>query len=482
MKKNLIMKVALLTLLLTSSIFAAERPNIIVMVADDLGYGDLGLTGHPEIKTPHLDALATGGATFTHFYSPAQVCSPTRAAMMTGKMPHRSGIYSFIGGSSGDLPHIPKDIETLPQILREAGYQTALIGKWHNSLNQVQARNKNIPSMDHYGLDYWFSSDDNSKILNKPNWLRNGKNEGTKKGYSANIVGKEAIHWLKELRDPEKPFIQFIHFYEPHWRIEAPEKLVNEYLRSATDNENEAIYFGAVSNVDLEIGNIMKTLRKLGIVENTVVFFSSDHGPAKLGQGTSFRNYGSAAPFRGNKYGLWDGSVHVPGIVHWPAEIKAGLNIDTPAGSIDWLPTICEISGTKLPAALVLDGQSHLPLLLGKKMVRKKPLQWHHYNTNFKNSPNPNAVMRIGDYVICGFYDPSTQLNRSSWKEAHLQKIKNGKLIRFALYNIIKDPEQKTDLSRQEKKRFKKMKSQLQDAHKEMIKQAAGWDGTNPVR
>jgi arylsulfatase A len=476
------MKIALFLLLLTSLTFAAERPNFIVIVADDLGYADLGVTGHPKIKTPHLDALAQNGAIFNHFYSGAQVCSPSRAAMMTGKMPHRSGIYSFIGGSSGNLTHIPKFIATLPQILREAGYQTALVGKWHNSLNQVQANNKNIPSMDHYGFDYWFSSDDNSKILNKPNWLRNGKNEGTKKGYSANIVGMEAIHWLKDLRDPKKPFIQFIHFYEPHWRIEAPLKLVNQYLTSATDNKNEAIYFGAVSNVDLEIGNIMKTLKKLGIAENTAVFFTSDHGPAKLGKGKSFRNYGSAAPYRGNKYGLWEGSIHVPGIVNWPSKIKAGLKIDTPAGGIDWLPTICEISGTALPEGLVLDGQSHLPLLLGKKMVRKKPLQWHHYNTNFKNSPNPNAVMRRGDYVICGFYDPQTQFKKSSWKEAHIEQVKTGKLIRFTLYNIIKDPKQQNDRSQKEKVLFVKLKGQLQDAHAEMQKQAVGWKADQPVK
>lgn len=478
----MIMKIALILLLLSSSLFAAERPNIIVMVADDLGYGDLGVTGHRKIKTPHLDALAESGAIFNHFYSGAQVCSPSRAAMMTGKMPHRSGIYSFIGGSSGNLTHIPKDLATLPQILRNTGYQTALIGKWHNSLNQVQATNENIPSMDHYGFDYWFSSDDNSKILNKPNWLRNGKNEGTQKGYSANIVGREAIHWLKVLRNPNKPFIQFIHFYEPHWRIEAPEDLVSNYLESATTNKNEAIYFGAVSNVDREVGNIMKTLRELGISKNTAVFFTSDHGPAKLGGGSSFRNYGTATPFRGYKYGLWDGSVHVPGIVHWPAKIKAGLKINEPAGSIDWLPTICEISKTPLPADLSLDGQSHLPLLLGKKIVRKKPLQWHHYNTNFKNAPNPNAVLRTGDYIICGFYDPKTQFKRSSWKEAHIEQVKTGKLIRFALFNIIKDPQQQNNLSQKEKSLFVKLKGQLQDAHADMQKTAVGWNADQPVK
>lgn len=481
-KTSLIIKAALLALLLTKATFATECPNIIVIVADDLGYGDLGLTGHPEIKTPHLDALAKGGTAFTHFYSPAQVCSPTRASIMTGRMPHRMGIYSFIGGSSGSLTHLPGTEITLPQLLRNNGYQTAIIGKWHCSLNEVQLNTPEIPAMDHYGFDYWFCSDDNAKILNKPGWRRNGNNEGVKKDLAANVVGREAVHWLKNLRGPDKPFIQFVHFYEPHWYVEAPQEMVQDYLKSSTKNRSEAIYFGAVSNIDAEVGNIMEALKELGLEDNTVVFFSSDHGPAKLGTGKTDRNYGVATPYRGNKYGLWDGSIHVPGIVHWPAGIKAGQEIETPSGSIDWLPTICEITETALPKNLVLDGQSHLPLLLGKKMARKKPLQWHHYNTNNHNSPNPNAVMRIGDYVICGFYAPETQPKRASWKEAHLEKIKNGKLVRFALYNIIKDPQQKKDLSQKEKKLFRKLSAQLKDAHADMQTQAIGWDGVNPIK
>lgn len=130
-----------IALTLAPTVAVADQPNIMVIVADDMGYGDLGFTGHPKIKTPHLDALAEGGATFNHFYSPAQVCSPTRAAMLTGRMPHRHGIYSFIGGSSGSLTHLPKSEVTIPQILRKAGYQTAIIGKWHCSLNQVQQKN-----------------------------------------------------------------------------------------------------------------------------------------------------------------------------------------------------------------------------------------------------------------------------------------------------------------------------------------------------
>ncbi len=478
----------LITLLfLTATLSASDRPNIIVIVADDLGYGDLGFTGHPHIRTPHLDQLSKNGATFTHFYSPAQVCSPSRAATITGRMPHRHGIYSFIGGSSGSLTHLPKTESTIPQLLRKSGYQTAIFGKWHNSLIDVQMQrdktgNGDIPSMDHYGFDYWFCSDDNAKIRNKPGWIRNGKVEAPKTGLAANIVGSEAVHWLNKERDPNKPFIQFVHFYEPHWYVDAPENITKHYLGKATSRRNEAIYFAAVTNVDKEIGSIHHTLKKLGIEKNTVIFFTSDHGPSSLGGGKKDRNYGTASPYRGHKYGLWDGSIHAPAIVHWPSKIGANTTIATPTGSIDWLPTICEITNTPVPKTLELDGQSHLPLLLGEPFHRIKPLQWHHYNTNFMTTPNPNAVMRIDDHVICGFYAPETQLKRSSWNEAHLSKVQNGKLLRFQLYNIVTDPAQKTDLSKTQPGLFKKLKIQLNSAHQQMQSEAMGWRGSLPIK
>lgn len=462
---------------------AQDKPNILVIVTDDMGYGDLGVTGNKKIKTPHLDRIAQGGALFNHFYSPAQVCSPTRAAMMTGRMPHRHGIYSFIGGSSGNLTHLPQTETTLPQLMRKAGYQTAIVGKWHVSLIQVQQKNPKIPSMDHYGFDYWFCSDDNAKILNKPNWIRNGKNEGTRKALAANVVGQEAVHWLTKVRDPKKPFIQFVHFYEPHWYVAGPEKMVEDYMKEgATQVRNEAVYFAAVSNVDQEVGRIVKTLEKLKIADNTLVLFSSDHGPAKLGKGKTDRNYGTASPYRGNKYGLWDGSIHVPGIAYWPAKIKAGTVVETPAGSIDWFATICEVSGAGIPQGLELDGQSHYPLMLGQSMDRKKPLQWHHYNTNSHNRPNPNAVMRSGDWVICGFYAPETQLRRASWNPSHLDKVQNGKLVRFELYNIVDDPSQQKDLSGKHPAEFKKWVSRLKQAHQQMQSEAIGWDGVKTIK
>ena len=140
------------------------------------------------------------------------------------------------------------------------------------------------------------------------------------------------------------------------------------------------------------------------------------------------------------------------------------------------------MTGTKVPEDVVLDGQSHLPLLLGEELKRTKPLQWHHYNTNSQHSPNPNAVMRIGNEVICGFYDPKTQPGRASWRPEHLEKVRQGKLVRFALFDLSADPGQLQDLAGRETKRFLAMKVELIRAHDEMRSQAVGWNGVEPVR
>lgn len=465
----------LLWLFLIGTVLAAP-PNILVIVADDLGYGDLGYTGHRHIKSPNIDRLAEEGGVLANFYAPASVCSPTRAAMMTGRQSYRHGIYGFI--HVGDpYVHLPKDEVTIPQLFRTAGYQTALSGKWHVSLNDYRKKFPRIPSMDHYGFDYWFSSDNNTVIHKKPDWWRNGKSLGVQTGYAAEVVGDDAVRWLKEERDEEKPFLQFVHFYEPHWYVDAPRELVDGYLGSATTNENEAYYFAAVENVDRQVGRVLDAIDEEGLRENTLVFFTSDHGPATEGKGRGrFRNFGVPDPYRGRKYGLWEGSVHVPGIVRWPAEVKAGTNWTAPCGAIDWLPTFCDLADVKVPDGLQLDGESFAPLVGGKDWNRKQPLQWHHYNATLLDSPNPNAVMRDGDLLICGFYDARPK-GTGRWVAGHMDFIRNAQLKRFTLYDLSKDLTQERDLADVLPEKFEAMKKRLIESHLSIQGAARDWEG-----
>ena len=451
---------------------AEERPNILVIVADDLGYGDLGCTGHELIRTPNLDLLAGEGARLTNFYAPASVCSPSRAAMMTGRNGYRHGIYGFIH-TGAPYVHLPKGEVTLPQLMRKGGYETALIGKWHVSLNDFRKKFKEIPSMEDYGFDYWYSSDNNTVIKDKPGWWRNGKKLDKQNGYAANLVGKDAVRWLKEEWDMEKPFFQLVHFYEPHWFVDAPRDLVEGYLGEVS--ENEAYYYAAVENVDREVGRILRTLKEEGLEQDTLVFFTSDHGPATLGKGRNrFRNYGTAKPYRGKKYGLWDGSVHVPGIVRWPGKLKAGTKLEALSGSIDWLPTFCEIAGVDAPK-VGLDGESFVKLLEGKEWKRKKAMEWHHYNATLIESQNPNAVRREENWVICGFYDARPK-GTGRWVPGHMGFIRGAKLRRFEMYDVSKDLGQVQDVGGIFPKRFEKMKKALKVSHFEMKNAARGWE------
>ncbi|MGY8770600.1 MAG: sulfatase family protein [Pirellulales bacterium] len=457
-----------------------EQPNVLIIVADDLGYGDLGWTGHPHIKTPNIDKLAEQGVSFSQFYAPASVCSPSRASMITGRMSYRLGIYGFI--HAGDpYVHLPVDEITIPQLFRKAGYQTALIGKWHVSWNDSRKKWPHIPSMDQYGFDYWFSSDNNTVIHNKPAWWRNGKQLGTIKGYAAEVVATEAIDWITTKRDKTKPFLQYVHFYEPHWLIEAPGNIVQQYDEKATQIKNEAIYFAAVAHVDLQIGRIIKALETQNLSENTIVLFTSDHGPANLGNSRSLnRNYGTAKPYRGNKYGLWDGSIHVPGIIRWPKGIQSGTEINNPVGSIDILPTLCTLVEIKIPKDLSLDGADFSPLLFNKPMQRVKPLQWHHYNATLHHQPNPNAVIRDGDFIICGFYDQSPK-GTGRWVPGHMSFIKETKLKRFTLYNLTSDPTQQKNISGNHPELFEKLRTQLIESHTEIQVNALSWQDNQPV-
>ena len=455
-----------------------NKPNIVVFIADDLGHGDLGYTGHPHIRTPHIDRLAADGVSFQNCYAAASVCSPSRAALMTGRMPYGLGIYGFI--HVGDpYVHLPPSENTLPQLVRAEGYQTALVGKWHVSLNDYRDEHPHIPSMEDYGFDYWFSSDNNTVILDKPAWWRNGKAQGKLDGYAANVVGDDSVKWLSDERQAETPFLLFVNFYEPHWFIEAPDELVSNYHPKITANRNEAIYFASVENVDRQVGRVLETLDRLELSEDTAVFFTSDHGPANPGKDRAHvRNYGTSKPYRGYKYGLWEGSVHVPGVMRWPGKVKPASTIQEPVSLIDFLPTVCAMTGTAAPNNL--DGVNVLPLLQGNPIIRKKPLQWHHYNSTLMRSPNPNASLRLGDYLICGFYDADTKF-KGRWIPKHMGFIRETPLKRFELYNLANDRTQQHNLAEKEPERFVRMRDELREAHQTQQRLAIDWESARPA-
>ena len=393
-----------------------KKPNILVLLCDDLGYGDLACFGHPVIRTPELDRLAATGIRLTDCYASAPVCSPSRCGMLTGRTPTRYAVDDWIPLNSS--MHLPRREHSFATILKAAGYATCHIGKWHcngkfNSPDQPQPGD--------HGFDYWFSTQNNAEPSheNPVNFVRGGNPVGALKGFSNTILVDEAIGWL-DTRLQEQPFCLAVWFHSPHEPIATPQEYVSPYASRA--KPEQALYFGNVSHMDHEVGRLLSKLATERLTENTFVFFTSDNGPETLNryQGAA-RSYGSAGNLRGMKLSLYEGGIRVPGIVRWPGHTTPGSTSSEPVINTDLLPTLCELAGVPTPTDRDLDGVSWLPLLNGKQLNRKEPLYWHY----------PNA---LGDFKIA--------VRQGDWK---LLATKDRS--RYELYNVAADPKESRELS-----------------------------------
>ena len=418
----------------TPSLPAAERPNFLVILCDDLGYGDLGCFGHKSIKTPHLDKLATEGIRFTDCYAAAPVCSASRAGLMTGRTPSRVGVYDWI--PPGHVMHLRKGELTIATLLKQAGYSTCHVGKWH--LNG-KFNSKEQPQPGDHGFEHWMSTQNNAgpSHENPVNFVRNGQRVGPTQGYSCQIVVDESIKWLRKIRDPKKPFFQFVCFHEPHEPIASPPDLVAQYPDAK--KEGEALYYANVTNMDRAVGRLLAYLDEAKLTENTLVFFTSDNGPETLLRyPAGWRSHGSPGPLRGMKLHVYDGGIRVPSIIRWPARVKRGSISSEPICNLDLLPTFCELGGVKLPQDRPLDGTSLVSLLDDKPFNRQQPLFWHYY----RSISGPKAAMRIGDYMILGSWEQA-KLPPGSVQQGDMEILKERKLVSFELYNLKNDIGQK---------------------------------------
>ncbi|HUE71516.1 MAG TPA: sulfatase [Pirellulaceae bacterium] len=469
---------------------AAERPNFLVILCDDLGYGDIGCFGHPVIKTPHLDALAKAGMRLTDCYSAAPVCSSSRAGLMTGRTPSRSGVYDWI--PANHPMHLTREEITIATLLKNAGYATCHVGKWHlnGRFNQP-----NQPQPGDHGFDHWMSTQNNAgpSHENPNNFVRNGERIGVQQGYSCQIVAEEAIGWLKDKRDQAKPFFQFVCFHEPHEPIASPPELVDEYQPLAKtpiddtrgkpgtsantdsdperDNLGRAMYYANVANIDRAVGRVLAALDELKLAENTLVLFTSDNGPETLNRyPTGWRSHGSPGPLRGMKLHCYDGGIRVPGILRWPAKVPPGETIREPICSLDLLPTFCELAGIDPPADRALDGTSIAPLLQGEKLVRTTPLFWHYY----RSLTGPKAALRDGDWMVLGAWE-DTALPQGVVVRGDVELIKSRKLARFELYNLASDVGEQTDLADKEPQRLQELSAKLIAKYEEVQAAAPVW-------
>jgi len=454
-----------------SGLTSGKHPNIIVLLTDDLGYSDLGCYNSEHIKTPNLDKFAAQGIKFTSCYSGAPLCSPSRAALLTGRNPARCGMYSYIPSmTTGHPMHLKTNEITIASILKKAGYQTAHFGKWH--LNSSMNPKDGQPQPNDHGFDYSFGVDNYSmnssahKMLDPGNIWRNGSPVGEVSGLPADIYVNNAIDWLENKRDDKKPFFQYICFNEPHNPILEAKDLPPDIMKMYPPPipEKAACYFATITNLDRQIGRFLKKLDELNLTENTCVLFLSDNGP--------LRDF-SQNPLRGYKSQCYEGGIRTPGIIRFPGHTKPGTKSDEPISFVDLAPTFCKLAGTKMPADRVIDGTNILPIIKGGKIIRDSPLFWYFYRIA------PQAALREGDWIMIAKLDVEIPKSEHAFLCSHMKYVKEKPLVNFELYNIKNDIEQKHNLAKTEPERFEKMKKKMLELHKEVIAEGYTWPNSD---
>lgn len=447
---------SLLFLTFLSAAQAATRPNVVVLLSDDLGWKDIGCYGGP-VKTPALDGLAAKGTRFTQFYSGCAVCSPSRATLLTGRHHIRAGVYSWINDSSQKSHLLEREV-TLAEALKTEGYATAHIGKWHLGLSTDKYKK---PTPADHGFDHWFATWNNAEPShrNPKNFIRNGEPVGEIEGYSCQIVADEAIRWLNEDRARDKPFFLNIWFHEPHAPIAAPDEIVADYGKL---KDQAAVYSGTIDNEDRAVARLLAKLKEVAPEQDTLIIYASDNG--------SYRK-DRVGNLRGQKGVNWEGGIRVPGIYCWPGVISAGRVESTPAGVIDTLPTVCGLLGIAPPKDVHLDGSDLSPLLRSgdaSKFTRHQPLFWHLQKSR------PIVAIRDGRFSLVA--EPDYELSTDNmFQESWIPKIKAGGYTNFQFFDLEADPSQEHDLASSQPELVEQLKAKLLKINASIMADGPDW-------
>jgi arylsulfatase A len=364
----------------------ASRPNVLVVLADDMGYGDLGVFNGHRSSTPHLDSLASEGVLLAQCYSGSPVCAPSRASLLTGRYPQRTGAIDTLHGRG--LDRIALSEVTIADCFRAAGYRTGLVGKWHNGALDSRFH-PNARGFDEFagfsgGLsDYW----DWTLDVDGTAVAGDGR-------YLTDVLSEEAVAFVRRHR--HEPFLLVVAYNAPHFPMQAAQALVDRYLE-AGETLGAALTYAMIEVMDAGVGRIDETLRELGLADDTIVVFASDNGPY-LGdvQGVSLDRYNHG--WRGAKHYVFEGGIRVPAIVRWPAALGAGRTVVEMVHFADWLPTLAAAANVPLPDAVDLDGDDVGGVLAGDTGAVRPQRFWqcNRYAPRIEG----NAAMRDGDWKL----------------------------------------------------------------------------------
>jgi len=450
---------SLILLLFTDYCFAqpASRPNVILIITDDQGYGDLGFTGNPHVKTPVLDKFASESIRFNEFYV-SPVCAPTRSSLMTGRYSLRTGVRDTYNGGA---IMAPGEI-TIAEMLKTAGYNTGIFGKWHLGDNYPSRPNDQgfdesvihlSGGMGQVGdFTTWFQGD--SSYYNPVLW-HNGKMEKYK-GYCTDIFAEQAIQFIE--KNKQSPFFCYLSFNAPHTPLQVPDKYVQQYKNtdpakgfendkrpftkmSEKDKEDARKVYAMVSCIDDNLGKLFSKLEELKIAENTVVIFMTDNGP----QQTRY-----VAGMRGLKGTVYRGGVRVPFYLKYPAKFAGNKNIETTSAHIDILPTLAEICNTQIPDDRIIDGKSLIPLLNGNQVEWAERSLFFYGTRRYPELYN-NISLQKGNYRLVG------------------QTGYNAEITDFELFDIKKDPFEQKNLVSEKTEVAKQLKTELDKLYAELI-------------
>lgn len=453
------LSVSFLFLVNSHAVFAASskaKPNVVLILVDDMGWMDLGCQGSKFYLTPNIDKLAKQGMRFTDAYAAAAICSPTRAAVMTGRFPARLGVTDwirarfqrgkigtpkenpteYVGGANQKLlcPPNPYWMDlteiTIAEMLRALGYVTCHIGKWHLGddawFPQHQGFDFNFGGCDYGQPPSYFDPYTNKRLPQGIPHL-----PGRKKGeYLSDREADEAVQFIKKNKD--RPFFLYMAHYAVHTPIQAKAEVTAKYEARKTELQSNAKYAAMVESVDDAVGRILVALEEAGVADNTIVIFTSDNG--------GLRPVTNNFPLRSGKGYAYEGGIRVPLIIRWPNHVPANSVSAEPVMSIDFFPTIAEVCGAKLPGDRDIDGKSLVKLLEsgGKKGLDREALYWHF--PHYRHAPGPYTIIRKGDWKLTKFYEGP----------------------QFELYNLKNDLGEKNNLAEKMPDRVEAMHKQMQ--------------------
>lgn len=448
-----------------ASAAAPDRPNIVFILADDLGQRDVVCYGSSFYETPNIDRIAKEGARFTSAYAACPVCSPTRAGIVTGQWPQRSGVTDFIGApmrpdlwnrNTPALPapcgdRLPLESVTIAEALKPAGYATFFAGKWHlgpeGHYPENQGFDINMGGC-HFGGPYtgkkYFSPYGNPRLTDGP--------DGE---HLPDRLASETAKFIEANKD--RPFLAYLSFYDVHTPLMARADLRKKYedkrnrlglspkwgtegFREVRLTQDHAVYAAMIDAMDQAVGKVLAKLDELKLRDNTIVIFTSDNGGLSTSEGWPTSN----APLRGGKGWIYEGGIREPLVVRWPAKVKPGLVLDTPVSSPDFFPTILDAAGGISTPGWKSDGVSLVPVLTGKPLPTR-PLFWHypHYGNQ---GGAPCAAVRLGEWKL-------------------IEWLEDGRL---ELFQLLADPGETTNLADKEPARVKELHARLKEWQKEV--------------